>query len=178
MQHTNMYQGVGGTKGSQLIPFDSLVILAQQTIETAEDLNGAAVAQQLNETSVGTIYQATQMYQRTAPNPEGKLSGGVNSQNNQRRNDSSNTPLQFYYEAADCRLFYSLATYLDPVNLWKRTADSKWLNKACVPGSMAEGFGPKNNGTEPLQSPTSAASSLKSRTALVLAAVVAIAMIL
>jgi hypothetical protein len=113
------------------------------------------------------------MYQRTTPDPAGaKLVGGVNSLNNQRQNDCSNTPLQFYYEPADCRLFYSLATYLDPVALWKRTVDSKWLSKACVPGSMADGFGPKSNDTAPQQSTTNAASSLKSGGVLVLAAVV------
>src|SRR6266496_1256134 len=41
----------------------------------------------------------------------------VNVRDNIRMGDASQTPLQFVYEAADCRLFYTLNMAFDPVAL-------------------------------------------------------------
>jgi len=129
-------QGVGGSKGSQLLPFDALAEAAKRTIEIAAVLDGAAIAKQLNATNVGNINNAQQIYVRTAvPEEGGLLVGGVNGLNNQRQNDTTQTPLEFIYEAADCRLFYTTASFLDPVNLWKMVIDAKWGKGKCVPGS-------------------------------------------
>lgn len=129
-------QGVGGSKGSQLLPFDTLWFFAQRTLKTAEALDGPEIMAKLNQTNVGAIYNAHQMYKRSAfKDSQTSLWGGVNSLNNLRKGDDTDTPLEFIYEAADCRLFYTLATYVDPVALWKRAVDSKWSNGACVSGS-------------------------------------------
>ena len=133
-------QGVGGSKGSQKLNMDALYQFAERTIKVAEALDGAAVAKQLNETTnVGKIYNAQQIYKRTTiPNTGSYLVGAINSLNNLRQGDDTDTPLEFLYEAADCRLFYTTASYLDPVNLWKQSVDAKWGKGKCVPGSTGD----------------------------------------
>ena len=45
-------------------------------------------------------------------------------------------PLQFAYEAADCRIFYTPTTFLDYAALWKHAADATWSDPGlCVPDS-------------------------------------------
>jgi hypothetical protein len=130
-------QGVGGSKGSQKLDLDALYNFAERTIKVAEALDGAAVAKHLNEsTAVGRIYNAEQIYKRTTiPNEGSSIVGAINSLNNLRQGDLTETPLEFLYEAADCRLFYTTATYLDPVNFWKMAIDAKWGTGKCVQGS-------------------------------------------
>lgn len=36
-----------------------------------------------------------------------------------RKGDDTRTPLQFTYEAADCRIFYTAESWADPVEAWK-----------------------------------------------------------
>lgn len=132
-------QGVGGSKGSQKLGLDTLADFAERTIKTAEILDGTAVAQQLNKTAVGKIYNAEQIYVRTTVPAKGAhLVGAVNSLNNLRMNDTTDTPLEFIYEAADCRLFYTVQSYLDPVVLWKQAIDAKWASGKCVAGSTGD----------------------------------------
>jgi hypothetical protein len=130
-------QGVGGSKGSQKLDMDTLWNFAERTIKVADALDGAVVAKHLNDsTAVGRIYNAKQIYIRTTiPNEGSSLVGAINSLNNLRQGDLTETPLEFLYEAADCRLFYTTATYLDPVNFWKMAIDAKWGTGKCVPGS-------------------------------------------
>ncbi|KAH7392849.1 hypothetical protein BKA66DRAFT_438985 [Pyrenochaeta sp. MPI-SDFR-AT-0127] len=130
-------QGVGGSKGAQILNLDDLKQFAVRTIKTAEVLDGEWIAAKLNDTTaVGRIYQATQIYKRTAHIPGTYLVGGINSLNNYREGDSTETPLEFIYDAADCRLFYTKETFLNPLSLWKQAADAKWGKGECVPGSM------------------------------------------
>lgn len=59
---------------------------------------------------------------------------GFNLRDQVRRGE--NFPLQFAYEAADCRIFYTLQTFNDYAALWQYAADAIWTNpKLCVPGS-------------------------------------------
>jgi len=64
--------------------------------------------------------------------------GRVNFENNIREGDDSVTPLQFVYEAADCRFFYTADMILDQSLVWKRTYDLKWGNGTCVQGSTGD----------------------------------------
>jgi hypothetical protein len=190
-------QGVGGSKGSQVLSFDDLYAFAERTIMVAQALDGAAVAKQLNDTTnVGKIYNAEQIYKRTTvPNPGQTIVGGVNSLNNQRQGDAAQTPLEFIYDAADCRLFYTTASYLDPVNLWKMAIDAKWGKGKCVPGSTGHktaigtlgnlpGFGVKGNSQQsnadgtPFQTAGAAPTSGVSGAMMALAGAVAVAMVL
>ena len=45
-------------------------------------------------------------------------------------------PLQFAYEAADCRIYYTPNTFVNYPALWQYAADAIWKNSSlCVPGS-------------------------------------------
>jgi hypothetical protein len=166
-------QGVCGSKGSQKLAMNTLQQFAMDTIEVAKDLDGEYVAKKINDTTAaGRIYNATQLSKRSFVTSDGKYpNGGVNSLNNQRMNDTSNTPLEFIYEAADCKLFYTVATFFDVEKLWKAAVDAKWFDGKCVAGSTGHktaigvvenkpGFGqmPKNNSSGASELSTSAAS--------------------
>ena len=60
----------------------------------------------------------------------------VNLRDQVRHTDTSATPLQFLYEAADCRIFLVPETWYNYTNLWKYAADAIWQNPAlCTKGS-------------------------------------------
>jgi hypothetical protein len=50
--------------------------------------------------------------------------------------NGENIPLQFVYEAADCRIFYTFNTIYNYANLWQYAANAIWSNPGlCVQGS-------------------------------------------
>ena len=50
--------------------------------------------------------------------------------------EDSNTPVQFLYEAANCRIFYRPDTWYNYTNLWKYASSAAFGNSSlCVPGS-------------------------------------------
>lgn len=58
----------------------------------------------------------------------------VNLRDSMRPNET--TPLQFAYEAADCRIFYTPQTIFNYTLLWKYAADAIWTNTSfCVANS-------------------------------------------
>jgi hypothetical protein len=68
----------------------------------------------------------------------------VNLRDQVRKN--SNIPLQFSYEAAHCRIFWTFQTVNNYTNLWKQAARAIWFDHSlCVEGSR--GFASKANDT-------------------------------
>ncbi|KAF2121232.1 hypothetical protein BDV96DRAFT_594448 [Lophiotrema nucula] len=132
-------QTIGGTKGAQVLNMGSIVSLFGQALQVTLETMGLAVAKRVENTAFGAIINTTQLYIRTshlsASNP---LFGRVNSLDNLRQNDTEQVPLEFIYEAADCRLFETLASRQDPTVLWKLAVDAKWGNGKCVDGSMGD----------------------------------------
>lgn len=60
--------------------------------------------------------------------------GGFNIKDAVR--EGSNTPLQFTYEAADCRIYYTPRTVYNYLNLWNYVVDAIWRNPSlCVADS-------------------------------------------
>lgn len=60
-----------------------------------------------------------------------------------RKNDTTMTPLQFVYEAADCRIFWTAPMTIDISTAWKAVADSAWNGKnRCVAGSLGNATKP------------------------------------
>jgi len=58
----------------------------------------------------------------------------INLRDQVRRNET--IPLQFAYEAADCRIFYTAKTIYNYTALWQYAAEAIWTNpKLCVSGS-------------------------------------------
>jgi hypothetical protein len=96
-------------------------------------------AQELNETANVTLPRRQQDVLIT--------SADVNLRDQIRRNDTM--PLQFAYEAADCRIFFTPKTVFNMQNLWQYAADAIWNDpNKCVQGST--GYASKGNTTNTL----------------------------
>lgn len=52
-----------------------------------------------------------------------------------RESDTTQTPLQFVYEAANCHLFYTVDDVYDMTNLWGRAYNVTWGGAKCIGGS-------------------------------------------
>ncbi|KAF9877894.1 peptidase s41 family protein [Colletotrichum karsti] len=65
----------------------------------------------------------------------------VNSANVYLDDDLEGAPVQFRYEAANCKLFYTWETVTDLRRLWEAVAGVKWRGGRCVEGSTAGGEG-------------------------------------
>jgi hypothetical protein len=128
-------QGIGGTKGAQVLFFSFLVGAMKKTLEFTAQYVSQSEAEQLNDTALGAIAATSQLYIRSLHTTPGKIEGAINSLDNLRQNDSTETPLEFIYEAADCRLFDTFDTWADVTLLWKAVYDAKWGNGTCVEGS-------------------------------------------
>ena len=66
----------------------------------------------------------------------------VNSRDGIRKGDEDQTPLQFVYEPADCRIYYTPAMAVDQAAAWKTVADTAFngINN-CVAGDYEGSFG-------------------------------------
>ncbi|KAF2471234.1 uncharacterized protein BDR25DRAFT_313845 [Lindgomyces ingoldianus] len=132
-------QGIGGTKGSQVLSFPSLIQLLALAVNFTQQVIGVSTAERVNATAVGNIIATEQLLIRSAhTNPDLPIFGRVNSLDNLRMNDSSETPLEFVYEAADCKLFNTFDSWKDVTKLWKASVDAKWGKGQCVSGSMGD----------------------------------------
>lgn len=77
----------------------------------------------------------------------------------QARNDE-NIPLQFVYEAADCRIFYTFNTVYNYTNLWQYAANAIWSNPGlCVQGST--GYATANGTASNTQGPPGGSTIVK-----------------
>lgn len=71
------------------------------------------------------------------------------------------TPLQFLYEAADCRIFYTPSTVYNLTNLWNYAAEAAWSKPdLCVAGST--GYATGANSTSNAKGPGSSINSTNS----------------
>lgn len=63
------------------------------------------------------------------------VDAAINLRDQVRKQDEA-TPLQFVYDAADCRIFFTPQTIFNYTSLWQYAADAIWTNpKLCVSGS-------------------------------------------
>lgn len=106
-------QAVGGTRGAQ----------AYTTVDIDEDI----LIAELFNTSVGDVL------------PDRSVGNYVNfAQFNVKDSvrKGEDFPLQFAYEAATCRIFYTQHTVINYLNLWNYVVDAIWRNPSlCVDGS-------------------------------------------
>lgn len=73
-------------------------------------------------------------------------------------NSSEAIPLQFRYEAADCRLYYTLRNLYNMTQQWRDAATATWFNSSlCVQNST--GYSNTGNSTAINQPPTADATS-------------------
>lgn len=132
-------QGIGGTKGAQVFSWDDI----QVRMQAAFFLGSPAQRAEWNNTDLGRTAFATQLFKRSAYQG-GRIAGGVNLKDNLRQGDASKTPLEFIYEAADCRMFFTAAMVSDVTQVWKGVADRMFRTGGgkglamCVEGSTMD----------------------------------------
>ncbi|GAB1736596.1 hypothetical protein NU219Hw_g8223t1 [Hortaea werneckii] len=99
------------------------------------------------ETDEGNVLTATtKALDRAASGSDLIVQAGVNFRNNIRQGDDTLTPLQFIYEAADCRFFYTPEMYARQEAIWERVYQWAWGDEdVCIEGSS--GRDSSENGT-------------------------------
>ncbi|KAJ4369800.1 hypothetical protein N0V83_005564 [Neocucurbitaria cava] len=116
----NKIQAIGGVKGVNNYQFGYIQQLAQYAIRYTPSLNTSILK---------TDYYSDLPYNRATISP------GVNVRDGLRQNDTSGVALQFKYEEANCRLYYTPEMTVDITSLWKAAADAQWGNSGkCVSG--------------------------------------------
>jgi hypothetical protein len=71
---------------------------------------------------------------------------GINIKDQIRKGED--TPVQFLYSAADCRIFYTKDNFWNMTNLWKYAAAAAFTNpEYCVANSTGYGYGSSSNST-------------------------------
>lgn len=118
-------QAVGGVKGVNDYPWDFIYTLVNSTFALATPEQQI----QFNDTELGLYGQY--------PFTRATANYAVNFRDGLREGDTTETPLQFVYEAADCRIYYTPEMTVDVTAIWKTVADSVWNDKnACVAGNV------------------------------------------
>lgn len=118
-------QSIGGVEGAQIFYWDEISAIATATIALAPDLTGA-------DPDLKTLDEGYAIFRSANP----QQAGAVNGKNAFGPLDNQ-TPLQFLYQAANCRFFWTKDMVFNPDATWKRAVDATWTNPAqfCVEGS-------------------------------------------
>ncbi|KAF2814945.1 uncharacterized protein BDZ99DRAFT_566863 [Mytilinidion resinicola] len=128
-------QAVGGVKGTNDLPMDYIQYLVQVAYAYATPEEQAYY----NTTELGD-YFSNLVFERAAPG----TSYNVNFRDGLRKGDTSEEqiPLQFIYEAADCRILYTPGMTVDVTDIWKAVADSAWGGDSkCIAGNLGNSTG-------------------------------------
>ncbi|KAI0150264.1 hypothetical protein GGR57DRAFT_504603 [Xylariaceae sp. FL1272] len=124
---TGPMQVMGGVRGAQSYHFDTL----DDVILTASNIT------QTNE----EVLSASQLAKARESLPIGLKNlpfyvdgGGFNLRNAYQEGDDE-LPLQFQYQASDCRLFYTAENILRPITTWAAAKTAIWGDGLCVANS-------------------------------------------
>ncbi|KAF2763527.1 hypothetical protein EJ05DRAFT_472424 [Pseudovirgaria hyperparasitica] len=123
-------QAVAGTKGGFTFQAPTIQSFANGTITALEPIDPDK-AQELGQTVLGGLASGTigeTLVRR-------QVRAQMNCEDNIQPGDEEMVPLQFVYEAADCRLYYTRDMASDPMEVWRRTAGAMWSGEACVADS-------------------------------------------
>ncbi|KAL4934793.1 hypothetical protein BDV06DRAFT_229442 [Aspergillus oleicola] len=119
-------QDMGGTRGGQVLTGDEIVLITSAAQEIASE------RELLDEGELKKLKQLSPA--ETSPLQYGSLQ--VNLRDAYGKDDKESLmPLQFTYEPAHCRLFYTLENVLEPASVWSAAAKAVWGDKECVTGS-------------------------------------------
>jgi hypothetical protein len=114
--NTERIQAIGGVKGTNNYGYSYIQNLAQ----TAIYLASGDLKKKLNDSVLRDYDDDSAVFNRAASPP------GVNVRDGLGYNDTSGVALQFIYEEADCRLYYTPEMTVDATAIWKAAADAQW----------------------------------------------------
>jgi hypothetical protein len=120
-------QAVGGVKGTNDYTWNGIYVLVNDTFTLGTPAQQAEWA----GTELGQY--------STLPFERGLAGCAVNARDGIREGDPSQTPLQFIYQPADCRIFYTAEMTVDVTALWKKVVDVTWGGDGCVAGAVGLG---------------------------------------
>lgn len=118
-------QGVGGVKGGSL---GTMLVLLLDLLK-ALDYADAELEADFGAKFAGNVRPYIMALARASNNQ-----ASINFRNSIRQGDESMTPLQYVYEAADCRLFQTAEMLEDEEALWRRVYNAMWEDGGCVQG--------------------------------------------
>jgi hypothetical protein len=110
-------QAIGGVKGVNNFQMGYIQQSAQYAIRYDGSLNSSILRED---------YYSDIVFSRAT-------GYSVNVRDGVRQNDTSGFALQFLYEEADCRLYFTPEMTVDITALWRAAADAQWGNGKCVP---------------------------------------------
>ncbi|KAL5593294.1 hypothetical protein FOBRF1_012396 [Fusarium oxysporum] len=123
-------QIMGGVRGSQTLTFDDIA-----TVVSA----AKAVYRETPETLEFITKEENERLMKVAPRPLEefpiKLGAGQVNFLNAYQDGDDDLPLQFQYQAGDCRLYYTAENIYHPETIWKSAKEAIWGNRSCVKGS-------------------------------------------
>ncbi|KAL9620338.1 MAG: hypothetical protein Q9160_005137 [Pyrenula sp. 1 TL-2023] len=125
---TDIAQAVGGVKGTNDFTWDYIKFLVDRTWSLADP--ATVEAYKSTELNTYNLYALD----RAVP-----ASYAINFRDGIRQGDTSEVPVQFLYEPADCRVFYTPEMTVDITALWDEVADVSWGGSACVAGGIGNG---------------------------------------
>lgn len=131
---TGKMQHLGSTKGQMVMAVNALEQTFRAANETAANAtrNGHPT---LSEAQRKRLDELTPLPIDDIEIP-GLSSLDVNYLNGYRPGED-HMPLQFIYEPADCRLFFTYENIIRPETTWKAAAESFWEGGRCVNGSSS-----------------------------------------
>jgi len=129
-------QAFGGTKGTE--------------VHTFEDIQVEIVAPAL-EVAGPFPPEMQSLLPSLEPPPLNLMHAAINTRSTYQKDNGGegDLPLQFVYEAANCKLFYTFEMTMTATAIWERVADIAWHGGKCVPGSTVNEDGTIGDGTLP-----------------------------
>lgn len=125
-------QAVGGSRGAAAYSADALDYDFDQVNKTLHDMDAFSRLPSREGNSMWTNYL------------------GITLRNQVRQGDP--TPLQFLFQAADCRIYYTLENIYNMSQLWRDAAHSTWIDPSrCVNDST--GYPTARNTTSTKEAP-------------------------
>lgn len=122
----DIIQAVGGIKGTNDYPYSYIL----ESVETVFQFGNDSQRAYYNTTVLGEYTQLPLFRSSSGP--------VVNARDGIRAGDLAGTPLQFVYEPAECRIYYTPEMVVDETAVWRTVADTVWNGAdACVAGSNA-----------------------------------------
>ncbi|KAL0936191.1 peptidase s41 family protein [Colletotrichum truncatum] len=122
-------QSIAGVEGAQVFSFNDLTSDAKSILALAPKDK----KEELQNSELGELAKGYAIKRATTP----KSAGAVNGKNAFSMADAR-TPLQFLWEPANCRIFFTHEMISKPDVAWKRVVDATWSNPTqfCVSGSQ------------------------------------------
>jgi hypothetical protein len=139
LSSTGPMEGVAGTKGGLRTSVTHIKRVLDKIWEDMTAVSSPFSRQELDiysATALGRFNSMTSLYTRVADGEDGSYAY-LSFYALFRGKDDKQIPLEFIYEAADCRLFYTSSMIRNVTAVWYAGYDAQWRTRAsCVEGSI------------------------------------------